>query len=286
MWKRKWVIVAGLVALTAIAMGLVAAAPADAGPPDPGPLPPGLAVKVFVHYDNGHRPGVDKASAAMCYDPGAAICDDYAIGTTSGGLHIKWADPTGGGAGIPYYVNLNYSTKKSPSLTGTAAVVDIDASFSVWEAASDAGLNYTNKGLTSNRVGVLDGKNVVGWKGMNPGILAVTTTWYYTNTGKIAETDMAFNNNYSWTYTVPVCNSDGIPACNPATYEDPANSGVANTVDLRNIATHEAGHTLMLLDLYASNDQNLTMYGYGAYAQLKKDTLALGDDLGVNAIYP
>ncbi|MDP2950714.1 MAG: hypothetical protein Q8P22_14435 [Chloroflexota bacterium] len=279
--RAKWLAITLIVSI-ALLLGL-GAAPSDAGPPDPGPLPPGLAVKVFVHYPKGHDTGV--AAASVCGDPSPAACGDYGIATTSGKT-IRWQDPTGSGAGIPYYVVLNYSTKTSPSLSASAALAAINASFVTWEAASDAGLNYTNKGtLSKATLPRLDGKNVVGWKALSPSAIAVTYVWYYTSTGYIAESDMIFNNNYRWTYTPPVCDADGDPACNPATYEDPTNSGVASTMDLLNIGTHEAGHTLMLLDLYDPKQANLTMYGYGSYAELKKDTLALGDVLGVRAIY-
>ncbi len=49
--------------------------------------------------------------------------------------------------------------------------------------------------------------------------------------------------------------------------------------------THEAGHWLMLSDLYNGRDSLLTMYGYGDYGELYKDTLAYGDELGVEKIY-
>ncbi|MDP2947932.1 MAG: hypothetical protein Q8P22_00125 [Chloroflexota bacterium] len=278
----KWLVVTLIVSIVLV-LGL-GAAPPDAGPPDAGPLPPGLAVKVFVHHPRGHDTGVTAAS--ICADPSPSGCADFAIATTSGGLPIRWQDPTGGGAGIPYYVQLNYSAKTSPALTKSAALAAIDASFATWETASDAGLNYTNKGTLSRAtLPRLDGKNVVGWKAVRSNAIAVTYVWYYTSTGYIAETDMVFNNNYRWAYTPPVCDADGNDACDPATYEDPTNSGVAKAMDVRNIGTHEAGHTLMLLDMYDASHANLTMYGYGDYAEMRKDTLAKGDDLGVKAIY-
>ena len=95
---------------------------------------------------------------------------------------------------------------------------------------------------------------------------------------------MLFNNNLKWTSTPPVVPAGTYAPVN-GLYGDPTNSGVASTYDLQDIATHEAGHTLMLNDLYDPSDADLTMYGYGSYAELKKDTLGLGDYLGLNAIY-
>lgn len=247
----------------------------DNGVPDPGALPPGLGVKVFIHY-----PKVVASPASTCATPGASTCDAYGQSTTSGGLPIRWEDPTGGGTGIPYYVDPGFSTRKSPGLTQAAAVSAIDAGFAAWEAASDAGLNYTNKGAIKKvAANKLDGRNVIQWRGLNSTAIAVTYVWYYTSTGYIAEVGMIFNNNYSWAYTEPT----GIDPL--ILYDDPDNSGVAGRFDVRNIATHEAGHTIMLDDLYDPSTADLTMHGYGAYAELKKDTLGYGDVLGVQAAY-
>lgn len=263
--------------VTLLALAPVAAADPPVGDdPDPGPLPPGLSLRVFVHYPKGQGPAIDRDSMPACSDSSASGCDDYSIATTNG-HQIHWKNPTG----IPYYVTLNYNAKKSPLLKQSDPLSAIQAAFATWESASDAGLSYTYKGTLDKASlgGRMDGKNVVGWKPIQGTAIAITYVWYYTSTGEIAEFDMAFNNTLPWSYTPPT----GIDQTTP--YDDPDNPGVAGTYDLRDIATHEAGHTLMLNDLYASSDQNLTMYGYGATAELKKDTLGLGDDLGVKAIY-
>jgi len=62
-------------------------------------------------------------------------------------------------------------------------------------------------------------------------------------------------------------------------------SGTAGAYDIQNIMTHENGHWLGLNDLYSATDKDLTMYGYGMTGELKKDTLGLGDILGINTIY-
>jgi len=49
--------------------------------------------------------------------------------------------------------------------------------------------------------------------------------------------------------------------------------------------THEAGHLIMLGDLYNSGDAYLTIYGYGSVGEIKKDTLGYGDELGVEHVY-
>lgn len=260
--------------------------------PDPGVPPKGMAVKVFVHpvKGEGKGKGLDREEAPAIYQE-----DPSNDATQFSYSDIRWQDPSGGGSGIPYWVNTNFSTKTSPKLTKADAVSAIGLAFETWEAAQAAqtdgattepSLLYGNAGATSATGPKYDGKNVIAWKPLRIGYIAVCYVWYYTATGYIAEFDILFNNSYAWTYTPPL----GIDS-DPATYEDPSNVGPAKTFDLRNIATHETGHTLMLGDIYDDNDAVsgeglLTMYGYGSYTELLKDTVQRGDHLGVSSIYP
>jgi hypothetical protein len=56
-------------------------------------------------------------------------------------------------------------------------------------------------------------------------------------------------------------------------------------MDVQNIMTHEFGHWCGLADLYADKDYWLTMYGYSNYGETYKQTLGLGDILGLRAVY-
>lgn len=260
----------GILVVVVLLFGLLGGAgPVAADPPD-DVLPPGLALREFIHHPKGEgRPG--QISEPLCTDPttnNTVNCDSYGYS----GIH--WANPSG----VPYYVNPNFSAKKSPALSKAAAPAAINASFGTWDAANNR-LSYSYKGTTGVKSSKYDGKNVVLW-GPAYGAIAVTRVWYWTATKEIAEFDILLGNNFSWTYTVPT-------GVDPAVaYDDPDNSGLAGTYDVRNIMTHEAGHTLLLADLYDATDSALTMYGYGALGELKKDTLGYGDVLGVNAIYP
>ena len=60
---------------------------------------------------------------------------------------------------------------------------------------------------------------------------------------------------------------------------------VQNTYDAQNILTHEIGHWFGLDDHYTTEYQENTMYGYGSKNEVKKDTLTIGDVLGLNLIY-
>ena len=287
-WRRLIASIAILVMLIACLgeAGTVFAKDKDEDVPDPGTPPKGMAVKVFVHPVKGQAKGLDRAEA-----PAIIQEDPLNDATQFGYSGIRWQNPSN----IRYWVNTNFSTRTSRGLTKAEAVAAINSAFDTWEAAQTTqtdgartgpALVYTNAGATSATGPKLDGKNVVAWKPLRLGYIAVTYVWYYTATGYIAEFDILFNNSYAWDYTPPQGIDD-----NPATYEDPTNLGPANTFDLRNIATHETGHTLMLDDIYDDNDnvageELLTMYGYGSYSELLKDTVQRGDHLGVCHIYP
>ena len=61
---------------------------------------------------------------------------------------------------------------------------------------------------------------------------------------------------------------------------------LTNAFDVQDIDTHEAGHALMLEDLYMAEANALTMYGYGSYGQTCAISLGVGDISGVKAVYP
>lgn len=279
-WKWLGILAVIVFALSlgfTVGVGRVLAEPP--GPPDeaegPDILPPGLALREFIHYPRQGPLGT--VIEAICTDTttnGTANCDSYGYD----GIH--WANPSG----IKYYANPNFNAKKSPTLTKDAAIAATRASFDTWSAGNTSGrLAYAYQGTTGIKSSKLDGYNAVLWSG-SYGAIAVTRVWYYTSTKEIAEFDIILGNSWAWSYTPPMVGDCGGSSDYP--YCDPANSGVPNTMDVRNIITHEAGHTLMLLDIYDASDSDLTMYGYGAYGELKKDTLGKGDVRGVNAIYP
>jgi hypothetical protein len=71
----------------------------------------------------------------------------------------------------------------------------------------------------------------------------------------------------------------------PDRYIDPPGSGTLGHYDIRNIMTHEAGHWILLSDLYTTRDSYLTMYGYGSTGEIMKNTLGYGDEFGVEKAY-
>ncbi len=278
----------------ALALGLLLSTigPAFATPADGAAArqtPPGLAKKTFVHHDESFAAMQSvaiafasgtralKATAAFattekpCAKPGYASCPTYVYD----GVHWR------AGSRIVYYINMNYSHAKSPTLTQTAVRAAIDGTFRTWGLAmpKSGGLIFVDGGRTSLLPGRHDGRNVIGWGTLPWGTIAQTSVYYYPSTGQIVEADITLNNRYSWAYTAPTtCNVSSL-------YCNPGPAGPRGAYDLRNVVTHEAGHTLMLDDLYGWSNRNLTMYGYASPNQRSKDSLGLGDRLGVRTIY-
>jgi hypothetical protein len=184
-----------------------------------------------------------------------------------------WKLPSGG---ITYRVNP--SKVKVPSgysLTTDQIIQAIKDSFAVWNKANSA-LVFKYGGTTSAQAGRLDGINIISWRRLQAGALAVTYVWVSRATGRVVEADTAFNNLYAWyDFSIP----DGYTADNYCPDQPVA-------YDIRNIATHEFGHWVGLADLYSDADKDATMYGYGDVQGLKKRTLATGDKNGALAVTP
>jgi len=116
-----------------------------------------------------------------------------------------------------------------------------------------------------------DGQNVVSWGRLGRGIIAQTTVWYNSRTKEIVEFGIIFSTAYKW----------GIDADGEG-----SSYTLTGAFDVQNIAAHEAGHTLMLDDLYMSAASALTMYGYGDFGETYAISLGVGDISGIHAVYP
>ncbi len=217
---------------------------------DGTPLPHGVHYRVFVHYPNPGKPAVTSPSCTE------TLTNPVTYGAA--GWHL-----TG-----PRTYYLNESTVPA----GVGAVNAYLATNNAWAAwhAADGNIVVTSSGNTTLKRPRLDGTSLVAWGSVQNGAIAVTYTWYYTSTGAQVESDTIFNNRLKWSYT-PYSTDCG---------------GVANTYDFGDIATHEFGHWVGLDDLYSAADKDLTMYGYGFPAELKKDSLGFGDITGATAITP
>ena len=132
-----------------------------------------------------------------------------------------------------------------------------------WGSHTTADL-FNGNSLGSASWGVRDNQNYVTF-GNYPtaGVIAVTSTWYSRATKTAVESDILFDTDFAW--------GDG-----------ERNSSL---MDLRNIATHEIGHTLGLSDLYSKSCTAVTMYGYSTEGDTAKRSLELPDITALQMLY-
>jgi hypothetical protein len=256
--------------VTALLLGcLLIPAVASANKTDKGPI----GKMLFIQYPRDATGEIDRASGDFSIGGTGVLCSDYSYS----GIH--WANPNG----IEYWINTAGS-----GVPASTAVSSVRAAFDTWDSACGP-LSFSYQGATSLGAGSEDSKNVVSWGDVSdhPGAIAVTYYWYNIHSNEIIEADTRMSISLAWSYTAPNVTHDlsGVATEDASRYDDPTNSGVTGKYDIQNIMTHEAGHWLNLHDLYGGTQSELTMYGYGATGELKKDTLAYGDELGVESVY-
>jgi hypothetical protein len=135
----------------------------------------------------------------------------------------------------------------------SGALSAVQAGFEVWNTAG-AAFSFAYGG----------GENTVRWGyyGDGPGgVLAVTYVWASSHVVYSCET--VFDTAESW-----------------------GTDGSASKYDVQDVAAHEAGHWLVLDDLYAHEYSEMTMYGYASRGETKKRILEWGDIAGIQFIYP
>jgi hypothetical protein len=200
--------------------------------------------------------GVDELRMAAKPGPAVANCSNDGAGTNQFAL-TGWAVASGGQTAY-----LNTSTIPS-GLGSTSAVTSVmQASFNAWTGAPR--VNVTTGGTVTKYTANHRYELLFGRTGGSS--IAVTYTWRWSD-GTI-ESDTVFNNRLPW--FMATSEGDGC-------YETTAR------YDLRNIATHEFGHTYGLD--HAVDGRFNTMYPYGYTGETLKWTPESGDLTGINAIY-
>ena len=159
--------------------------------------------------------------------------------------------------------HLNTATVPAGLSSVTSAM---QASFDAWRGVESAAPRITvaNDGTLTKQAANHSYDLMFGRAGGNT--IAVTYTWRWSN-GEI-ESDTVFNNRLPWM----TLSSEG-DGC----YENQPK------YDLRNIATHEFGHTYGLG--HPGDDRFETMYAYGYTGETLKWSPANGDDAGMAAVY-
>jgi len=252
-----------LVVLVITALLLSLAGPVAAAPPadNPGNGPPEFAKVVFIHYREGAAPVKGSGGEA----------DGYIYS----GYH--WFDRN---IPVHYLVNLAGNGGDGTFLGG------IQAAFQTWEDDPGSYMDFTYDGFTSEGISGLndqmDGYNVVGWAdlsqyGYEEGVIAVTIFWYQIGNLRLAEVDVAMNSDSSYAWWQNGAEDEVWDFADTANKFD---------VDVQNIMTHEAGHWLVLDDLYEGYNSEKTMYGFADEFELKKRSLDSSDRAGIRAIYP
>ena len=178
--------------------------------------------------------------------------------------NYKWA-PRIYWASSDLPIDIIIYTKEEPSSLDTFSAISLG--FDEWDDNTTATQLYDSitEDASSDWPGVsLDGSNTVGWDEIDGsgGVIGITYYWYNRATKQMVEFDIVLDEQESW-----------------------STDGTAGTFDVQSIATHEAGHTLVLGDIYSPRDAALTMYGYALKGNIDKRDLATGDISGVQAIY-
>lgn len=139
----------------------------------------------------------------------------------------------------------------------------IQAGAETWDAATSKELFNGAVINKKAKFGVFDGVNTIAFGQLQRGVIGVTRVWYYPD--EIVEFDMKFNTAYLWA--------------------DCTETSCTNKMDLKNIATHEFGHTTGLDDSYDSVCSQATMFGYSSYGETQKRDLAQPDITGLQILY-
>jgi len=166
-----------------------------------------------------------------------------------------------------YWANPSIDVLVNPTGSGfgESVVAEVAKGFDAWDDASGP---YSATVSRDDSVGPSldepDYVNTVSWGEIDGpgGIIAITYFWYNTRTKELIDCDIVFDCDEQWSIT-----------------------GETNKFDVWNIATHEAGHTLVLSDLYSLKDGALTMHAYTWQGDIIKRDLGIGDILGIRKIY-
>lgn len=266
-------------ALVLSLVGVVSAAPpAD----NPGKGPPELDKIVFIHY--GKDCALGKPVDTPGKGPGGGEEDEEVCPYSYSRIH--W--PIGPGEFVTYLINPDKDGNKAIDEAELSFRDGMVAAFQTWTSVNGSYMVFVDGGDTELSPDVInpaapDYKNVVGWEYLTgeygEGVIGVTVVWYIVGRRHIVDADIALNTDsiFAWTQA----NIDTA---------DPNENWLDNTtyydVDVQNIMTHEAGHWLMLEDLYDKVAIEQTMYYMADDCELKKRSLESGDIAGIQKIYP
>jgi hypothetical protein len=122
---------------------------------------------------------------------------------------------------------------------------------------------YVGTTAQSTSCSVMDGRNVVGFRGLPDGFAARTCWWY--SDGHIIEVDIQINSKLRWATSLAGCRSQ---------------------LMLEAVMTHEVGHAFGVGHVDESTHGRLTMStNLDGLCTNREATLGLGDLLALEALY-
>jgi hypothetical protein len=228
-----------------------------------------LKLRVFVHEDKGFDAGKANGKPAPAPAP-TETCVAGAVGDPDSSAVVP-----GAGWKLPAVWQYRLNLASVPSSVGGANLPVIASSaFSAWQSAVAPGFVVITRGANTNTTrAVFDGQNIITWGRTSGSALAVSYIWYDQTTGVATEIDTIMNNKFKWEWS------------DPSTWSAGQICAYGGYYDAQEILTHELGHTMGLDDVYTIDYAHNTMYGYGSPSETKKDTLTIGDVIGVAGLY-
>lgn len=164
-------------------------------------------------------------------------------------------------------VSYSINPSNDYGLDSENVIHEISQAFETWDAHTSVEL-FDNTVSTTTESGFnQDGQNVVSFAPLSESdAIGKTKLWYDGST--VIEFDIVLNSTVDW----------GI---------DPDGEGpeTIDAHDIRNITTHEVGHTLVLQDIEDTDYGHLTMYHISEPGSTVKISLENGDIEGLHALY-
>jgi hypothetical protein len=186
----------------------------------------------------------------------------YVRTISEAGLPLHWISPSQAFKANP---------RNSSGLTEQEVAETLGPAFSAWSVPGTSAHAHYSQSLSYPTNSNYDGVNAVYFssaagRSMDFGVVAITEVLYYVSSGRIAETDIVFNDNH-FRFTANEGDTGKFIGGKMAVY-------------LRDVATHEAGHAFGI----DHSTVNLSSLVYTAFSG--QFTLSDDDKNAIRSIYP